>query len=166
MYHVQYTLGGQPIYDFSRGKSLPEYLEDAKKHKKSIRHESEFRNRIEILQNFDFSVASSRIRVYDFIFLSEDYKKLAFLMTDRVIEFHSQGGRHCRIRVPKQGRGMEYLPNAAELFIYGSTNQSYRLDLESGMFLAPIETNLEFINTGKISSSLPLLLLGGDRGRI
>lgn len=203
MYHVQYTLGGQPIYDFSRGKSLPEYLEDAKKQKRSIRHESEFRNRIEILQNFDFSVASSRIRVspdgefiagtgtyppelrmfdikelsmkfmrrfdfevYDFIFLSEDYKKLAFLMTDRVIEFHSQGGRHCRIRVPKQGRGMEYLPNSAELFIFGSTNQAYRLDLESGMFLAPIETELEFINTGKVSSSLPLLLLGGDRGKI
>ncbi|KAH8584825.1 nucleolar 10 isoform X1 [Cryptosporidium sp. chipmunk genotype I] len=203
MYHVQYTLGGQPIYDFSRGKSLPEYLEDAKKQKKSIRHESEFRNRVEILQNFDFSVASSRIRVspdkqfiagigtyppelrmfdikelsmkfmrrfdfevHDFIFLSEDYKKLAFLMTDRVIEFHSQGGRHCRIRVPKQGRSMEYLPNAAELFIFGSTNEVYRLDLESGMFLAPLETNLEYINTGKISSTLPLLLLGGERGKV
>ncbi|OII74768.1 uncharacterized protein cubi_00321 [Cryptosporidium ubiquitum] len=203
MYHVQYTLGGQPIYDFSRGKSLPEYLEDAKKQKKSIKHESEFKNRIEILQNFDFSVASSRIRVspdkqfiagtgtyppelrmfdikelsmkfmrrfdfevYDFIFLSEDYKKLAFLMTDRVIEFHSQGGRHCRIRVPKQGRSMEYLSSAAELFIFGSTNEAYRLDLESGMFLAPLETDLEYINTGKISSTLPLLLLGGEKGKI
>lgn len=203
MYHVQYTLGGQPIYDFSRGKSLPEYLEDAKKQKKSIKHESEFKNRVEILQNFDFSVASSRIRVspdkqfvagtgtyppelrmfdtkelsmkfmrrfdfevHDFIFLSEDYKKLAFLMTDRVIEFHSQGGRHCRIRVPKQGRSMEYLSSAAELFIFGSTNEVYRLDLESGMFLAPLETNLEYINTGKISSTLPLILLGGERGKI
>ncbi|KAK6587634.1 hypothetical protein RS030_81446 [Cryptosporidium xiaoi] len=203
MYHVQYTTGGLPIYDFSRGKSLPEYLEDSKKQKKLLKYESEYRNRIEILQNFDFTVASSRIRVsqdgqyiagtgtyppelrmfdinelsmkfmrrfdfevHDFLFLSEDYKKLVFLMTDRVIEFHSQGGRHCRVRVPKQGRSMEYLNSAAELFIFGSTNETYRLDLESGMFLAPLNTGLEYINTGKVSPTLPLLLVGGDKGKI
>ncbi|KAH8740334.1 hypothetical protein FG386_002846 [Cryptosporidium ryanae] len=203
MYHVQYTVGGLPIYDFSRGKSLPEYLEDSKKQKKSPKNESEYKNRVEILQNFDFTVASSRIRVsqdgqyvagtgtyppelrmfdtkelsmkfmrrfdfevHDFLFLSEDYKKLVFLMTDRVIEFHSQGGRHCRVRVPKQGRSMEYLNSAAELFIFGSTNEAYRLDLESGMFLAPLNTELEYINTGKVSPTLPLLLVGGDHGKI
>ncbi|KAF7457348.1 Nucleolar protein 10 [Cryptosporidium felis] len=111
------------------------------------------------MRRFDFEV-------HDFLFLSEDYKKLVFLMTDRVIEFHSQGGRHCRIRVPKQGRGMEYLQNAAELFIFGSTSETYRLDLESGIFLSPLETGLEYINTGKVSSSLPLLLLGGSLGKV
>ncbi|KAL7069556.1 hypothetical protein ACR3K2_01540 [Cryptosporidium serpentis] len=203
MLHIQYTVGGTPIYDFSRGKSLPEYLEEARKKKRSLKYDKEYRNRIEILQNFDFTVASSKIRVspdgqyiagigtyppelrmfdthelsmkflrrfdfevHDFLFLSEDYKKLAFLMTDRVIEFHAQGGRHCRIRVPKQGRGIEYMNTNAEILIFGSTSEVYRLDLEAGIFLKPINTKFEFINTGKVNPTLPIILLGGNNGSI
>ncbi|EEA07931.1 uncharacterized protein CMU_030070 [Cryptosporidium muris RN66] len=203
MFHIQYTVGGAPIYDFSCGKSLPEYLEEARKQKRSLRYDKEYRNRIEILQNFDFTVASSKIRVspdgqyiagigtyppelrlfdiyelsmkflrrfdfevHDFLFLSEDYKKLAFLMTDRVIEFHAQGGHHCRIRVPKQGRGIEYMSTNAEMLIFGSTSEVFRLDLEAGIFLKPINTKFEFINTGKVNPTLPIILLGGNNGSV
>ncbi|OII71103.1 hypothetical protein cand_026610 [Cryptosporidium andersoni] len=203
MLHIQYTVGGAPIYDFSLGKSFPEYLEEARKQKRSLRYDKEYRNRIEILQSFDFTVASSKIRVspdgqyiagigtyppelrmfdiyelsmkflrrfdfevHDFLFLSEDYKKLVFLMTDRVIEFHAQGGHHCRIRVPKQGRGIEYMSTNAEMLIFGSTSEVYRLDLEAGIFLKPINTKFEFINTGKVNPTLPIILLGGNNGSV
>lgn len=57
------TLNGVKIYDLSSGKSLPEYLEEAKKRKIKLKHLEEYRNRIDLIQDLDFSVASKRIRI-------------------------------------------------------------------------------------------------------
>jgi ribosome biogenesis protein ENP2 len=51
------------IYDLSSGKSLPEYMEEAKKKKIKLKHLEEYRNRIELIQDFDFSISSQRVRV-------------------------------------------------------------------------------------------------------
>ena len=37
------------IYDLSSGKSLPEYMEEAKKRKIKLKHLDEYTNRIELL---------------------------------------------------------------------------------------------------------------------
>lgn len=39
--------------------------------------------------------------VVDFCYLDEDYKKLAFALIDRNIEFHAAYGKHYKTRVPK-----------------------------------------------------------------
>ena len=51
------------IYDLSSGKSLPEYMEEAKKKKMKLKHLDEYRNRIELIQDFEFNVSSQRVRV-------------------------------------------------------------------------------------------------------
>ena len=46
------------IYDLSSGKSLPEYMEEAKKRKIKLKHLDEYTNRIELLQDFEFNTSS------------------------------------------------------------------------------------------------------------
>jgi ribosome biogenesis protein ENP2 len=46
------------IYDLSSGKSLPEYMEEAKKRKIKLKHLEEYRNRIELLHDFEYEVSS------------------------------------------------------------------------------------------------------------
>ena len=57
------TLNGVKIYDMSSGKSLPEYMEEAKKRNIKLKSLDEYRNRIELIQDLDFAVASTRVRV-------------------------------------------------------------------------------------------------------
>jgi ribosome biogenesis protein ENP2 len=51
------------IYDLSSGKSLPEYMEEAKKRKIKLKHLDEYANRIELIQDFEFNISSQRVRV-------------------------------------------------------------------------------------------------------
>jgi len=46
------------VYDLSSGKSLPEYMEEAKKRKIKLKHLDEFANRIELIQDFEFNISS------------------------------------------------------------------------------------------------------------
>jgi ribosome biogenesis protein ENP2 len=57
------TLNGVKIYDLSAGKSLPEYMEEAKQKKVKLKALQDYRNRIDLIQDLDFTVASKRIRV-------------------------------------------------------------------------------------------------------
>ena len=52
------TLNGVKIYDLSAGKSLPEFMEEAKKRKLKLKNLEEYRNRIDLIQDLDFSVSS------------------------------------------------------------------------------------------------------------
>ncbi|KAF8819847.1 putative embryo sac development arrest EDA7 [Cardiosporidium cionae] len=104
--------------------------------------------------------------VVDFLFLSEDYKKLVFLEDDRSLEFHAQGGRHHKLRIPKAGRCLCYAPAHAELFIVGSSSFIYRLDLEQGQFLEPLASSNDEINCGFLNPVLPLLATGGSNGSV
>eukprot|EP01069_Polyplicarium_translucidae_P005383 Polyplicarium_translucidae@DN2775_c0_g2_i1.p1 len=76
--------------------------------------------------------------VLDFHFLTDDYRKMVFLMSDRGLEFHAAGGRHHRIRVPKPCQSFQYIEETAELYIVGSVNEVYRIDAEQGVFEAPL----------------------------
>lgn len=57
------TLNGVKIYDLAAGKSLPEYMEEAKKRKIKLKHLDEYRNRIDLIQDMDFKISSQRIKV-------------------------------------------------------------------------------------------------------
>ena len=73
--------------------------------------------------------------VVNFEVLSEDYNKVVFLHCDRYVEFHSQGGRYYRLRIPVFGRDMAYHHGTADLYFAGAGSQVYRLNLEQGRFM-------------------------------
>lgn len=190
------------VYNLSAGKSLPQFLDDAKKANKSLRYDEDFRRRLDLLQDFEFSVASSRVRVsadgefiaatgtyapevrlfetrelglkvarglehevVDFIFLSDDYRKLAFLLDDRTIEFHAQYGRHHRLRVPKAGRSLCFDSESCMLFVGGTGAELTRIDLEAGAFLPPVPLHkLQEIHHVAANPMLPVVSCAGDGG--
>ena len=57
------TLNGVKIYDLSAGKSLPEYMEEAKKRKIKLKQLDEFRNRIDLIQDLEFKIAAQCVKV-------------------------------------------------------------------------------------------------------
>uniref|UniRef100_A0A0G4I4Y4 NUC153 domain-containing protein n=1 Tax=Chromera velia CCMP2878 TaxID=1169474 RepID=A0A0G4I4Y4_9ALVE len=195
------NVNGVKVYNLSAGKTLPQFLDDAQKNSKSLKKNEDFRRRIELIQHFDFPIASQKvavsenqqfiaavgiyppeIRMYetatlgmkfsrrldaevvDFLFLSDDYRKLVFLLGDRTLEFHAQGGRHHRIRIPKMGRALDYHPETAELLAVGSSNEIYRIDLEQGTYSSPLLSATEGLNFVKVHPSLPIATVGGDGG--
>jgi len=68
------------------------------------------------------------------------------LLGDRNIELHAQYGRHYKTRIPKIGRDMVYLPATCDLVTVGAGNEIYRLNLEQGRFLGPLESSSPEIN--------------------
>eukprot|EP00397_Hematodinium_sp_SG-2012_P043324 GEMP01048139.1.p1 GENE.GEMP01048139.1~~GEMP01048139.1.p1 ORF type:complete len:511 (-),score=109.87 GEMP01048139.1:61-1593(-) len=57
------TFNDVKCYNLSAGKSTPQFIDDATKKKKSLRYNEEYRRRIEVLQDFEFPIASTRVRV-------------------------------------------------------------------------------------------------------
>lgn len=190
------------VYNLSAGKSLPQFIEEAAKKKQSLRYNEDFRSRIDLIQDFEFPIASNRVRVsrdgeyiaavgvyppevrifearelgqkvsrglhsevVDFLFLSSDWKKLVFLLDDRTVEFHSQYGRHHRMRVPKAGRSLCYDDETCSLFVAGSSSEVVRVDLEVGTFQSPIALHrLEEVHQVVVNPALPILSCAGDSG--
>lgn len=141
---------------------------------------AEYSSRIELLQDFEFSEASNKIKIspdgqyamatgtykpqihvydfaelslkfarhtdaenVDFIILSDDWTKSVHLQNDRSIEFHTQGGIHTRSRIPKFGRAMSYRKSNCDLYVGASGNEIYRLNLDQGRFMTPLELGSE-----------------------
>mmetsp|Transcript_63472 Transcript_63472/g.182194 ORF Transcript_63472/g.182194 Transcript_63472/m.182194 type:complete len:535 (-) Transcript_63472:80-1684(-) len=190
------------VYNLSAGKSLPQFLEEARKNNKSLRYNEDFRRRIDIIQDFEFNVTCGRVRVspdgtylaatgvyppevrifdtrelglkcsrglhcevVDFMFLSDDYRKLVYLLEDRTVEFHAQSGFHHRLRVPKAGRSMAYDAETCTLLVGGSSNEVVRLDLEVGTFVSPIPMKeLEEVHQVAVNPKLPVMSCAGDKG--
>lgn len=195
-----------PVYNLAKGKTLPEFIEEARTSKKSLRFNDDYRKRMELLHDMQFKGSSSsvgisedqnyivssgayppEIRLFDLgelgmkcvrrldheiiqaEFLSEDYRKLAMLCADRTIEFHAQYGKHHLVRIPKFGRSMKYDRATCHLYVASSCESIYRMDLEEGTFLAPLEASCGDEKVAHTSLALaplglPLLLGGLDNG--
>ena len=195
-----------PVYNLAKGKTLPEFIEESKSNRKSLRYNEDFRKRMELLHDMTFkgnssSVAISEdqnfiaasghyppeVRLFDLgelgmkcvrrldheiittEFLSEDYRKLAMLCADRTIEFHAQYGKHEKVRIPKFGRSMKYDRATSMLYVASSSDSIYRLDLEEGVFLAPLVSTccddaVSHTSMALGPLGLPLLMGGLDNG--
>jgi len=62
MYTIS-EINGIKIYNLSAGKTLPQFLEEANKRKSSLRYDQDFRRRIELIQDFDFPIASTQVQM-------------------------------------------------------------------------------------------------------
>ena len=104
--------------------------------------------------------------VVDFQCLSDDYSKLAFLCADRSIRFHAKFGAYYQTRTPKQGRDLAYSENTGDLCVVGSSSEVWRLNLEQGRFLQPLESACEELNVCGISPTHGLFAAGSGDGEL
>ena len=83
-----------------------------------------------------------------FILLSTDYSKTVHLQEDRSLEFHTPGGCHESLRIPRYGRDLAYDRNNTELLIPAvgvngnGMGEVFRFNLELGRFMSEFEIGL------------------------
>uniref|UniRef100_A0A131Z2N6 Ribosome biogenesis protein ENP2 n=1 Tax=Rhipicephalus appendiculatus TaxID=34631 RepID=A0A131Z2N6_RHIAP len=104
--------------------------------------------------------------VVTFDILSDDYTKMVFLHCDRYVEFHAAYGRYHRVRIPKFGRDMAYLPATCELYFGCDGAEVYRLSLDQGRFMNPITTEATAVNVCRVNSYHNLVCLGTQEGKV
>ena len=92
--------------------------------------------------------------------------QLVFLQCDRYIEFHAQYGRYFRLRIPKFGRDLAYHTPSCDLYVVGATHEAYRLNLELGRFMTPLQTDAKTINRVLVNPVHHLVLFGTEEGRV
>ncbi|KAI1625319.1 WD40-repeat-containing domain protein [Exophiala viscosa] len=89
-----------------------------------------------------------------FLFLSSDYSKSVHLQEDRSIEFHTPGGCHDSLRIPRYGRDLVYDRSSTELLVPAvGTNsngmgEAFRINLELGRFMNAFEVDVGGDDTG------------------
>jgi len=98
--------------------------------------------------------------------LSEDYAKLAFICADRSVRFHAKFGNYYQTRTPRQGRDLAYSRNTGDLCVVGSSNEVWRLNLEQGRYLAPLESQCDELNVCGISPTHGLFAAGSANGEL
>lgn len=62
MYKVT-EINGVKTYNMSAGKTYNQFLEEAKKTNKSLRYDEEYRRRIELIQDFQFPIATNQVEI-------------------------------------------------------------------------------------------------------
>lgn len=105
----------------------------------------------------------------NFEILSDDWTKSVHLQTDRSIEFHSQSAMHYKTRIPKFGRDLSYHYPSCDLLVVGATSEVYRLNLEQGRFLNPLQTSVSDevgINVVDVNPAHQLFGLGSGEGTL
>ena len=98
--------------------------------------------------------------------IRDSYSKIAFLCADRAIRFHAKFGTYYDVRTPRQGRDLAISKRTADLIVCGSSKDVYRLNLEKGRFLAPLEAKCEDLNVVGISPVHGLVAVGGGDGSV
>ena len=74
--------------------------------------------------------------------LAEDDSKIVLLREDRTVEFHVKAGCHYKARLPRVCRDMKYYDQTCDLYLGGAAPVVYRLNLDQGRMLEPIETEM------------------------
>eukprot|EP01060_Flectonema_neradi_P031599 TRINITY_DN4827_c0_g1_i1.p1 TRINITY_DN4827_c0_g1~~TRINITY_DN4827_c0_g1_i1.p1 ORF type:complete len:652 (+),score=145.30 TRINITY_DN4827_c0_g1_i1:76-2031(+) len=117
----------------------------------------------EVTMKFSRHVES---QIVDMCCVTDDYKKIVLLERNRFIEFHSQGGRHARIRAPKEGRAIGYDSRSASVVVPTSSPNVYLFDCDAGCFREAITTTADANDCLAICESHPLLAVGGENGQV
>ncbi|KNC82981.1 hypothetical protein SARC_04750 [Sphaeroforma arctica JP610] len=104
--------------------------------------------------------------IVQFQILSDDFRKVVFLEADRYVEFHAHFGRYFKTRIPAHGRDMSYHSGSCDLYLCGSSPDLWRLNLESGRFMAPLRGKGKEYNVVKISPAHQLITSGSTTGGV
>lgn len=104
--------------------------------------------------------------VVKFEVLSPDFGKLMFLQTDRSLTFHAPYGTHYSLRIPKFGRDMCYQRETCDVYVAASGSEVYRVNLDQGRFLAPLEIGASAANVVRLNPIHQLLGVGCEDGTV
>ena len=102
--------------------------------------------------------------VVNFEVLTEDFSKMVFLRSDRTFEFHGRAGIYYKTRMPIFGRDIAYHYPTCDLVAVGNSNLIYRLNLEQGRFLRPLNGSSPAINVCALNPASGILAVGGNDG--
>lgn len=102
--------------------------------------------------------------VVTFEVLTDDFSKMVFLREDRTFEFHGRAGIYYKTRMPIFGRDMTYHYPTCDLIAVGNSNLIYRLNLEQGRFLRPLNGSSPAINVCTLNPASGILAVGGNDG--
>uniref|UniRef100_A0A2K6MWL1 Nucleolar protein 10 n=1 Tax=Rhinopithecus bieti TaxID=61621 RepID=A0A2K6MWL1_RHIBE len=128
-----------------------------------------YKPRVRCYDTYQLSLKFERCldsEVVTFEILSDDYSKIVFLHNDRYIEFHSQSGFYYKTRIPKFGRDFSYHFPSCDLYFVGASSEVYRLNLEQGRYLNPLQTDAAENNVCDINSVHGLFATGTIEGRV
>ncbi|XP_069350289.1 nucleolar protein 10 isoform X3 [Eulemur rufifrons] len=128
-----------------------------------------YKPRVRCYDTYQLSLKFERCldsEVVTFEILSDDYSKIVFLHNDRYIEFHSQSGFYYKTRIPKFGRDFSYHYPSCDLYFVGASSEVYRLNLEQGRYLNPLQTDAAENNVCDINSVHGLFATGTVEGRV
>ncbi|XP_045435705.1 nucleolar protein 10 isoform X2 [Pipistrellus kuhlii] len=128
-----------------------------------------YKPRVRCYDTYQLSLKFERCldsEVVTFETLSDDYSKIVFLHNDRYIEFHSQSGFYYKTRIPKFGRDFSYHYPSCDLYFVGASSEVYRLNLEQGRYLNPLQTDAAENNVCDINSVHGLFATGTVEGRV
>lgn len=101
-----------------------------------------------------------------FQILSDDYRKVAMLRTDRTLELHAQYGVHFKTRIPSFGRDLQYEPATCDLLCAGAGPEVWSLNLDEGRFREPLLTGCPAVNVLARSAAHGMIAVGGEDGAI
>jgi ribosome biogenesis protein ENP2 len=195
---------GVKVYSLCTGRPLPSWLGERAR-RNLAKRDSGVRERIELLQDFEFDASSSCIRqspngeyiaatgtyrpslkmynvsdlgmkferrldseALDFMFLSEDFGKLAILCVDRTLEFHAPYGSHHKLRIPTFGRKLAYEQSTSTIMCTSSGGGVYRVNLEEGRHSEPLTEPPKSVGTTAITVSPThrLTAVGSEDGNV
>ncbi|XP_029396769.1 nucleolar protein 10 [Mus pahari] len=128
-----------------------------------------YKPRVRCYDTYQLSLKFERCldsEVVTFEILSDDYSKIVFLHNDRYIEFHSQSGFYYKTRIPKFGRDFSYHYPSCDLYFVGASSEVYRLNLEQGRYLNPLQTDAAENNVCDINAVHGLFATGTIEGRV
>uniref|UniRef100_A0A673UU32 Nucleolar protein 10 n=1 Tax=Suricata suricatta TaxID=37032 RepID=A0A673UU32_SURSU len=128
-----------------------------------------YKPRVRCYDTYQLSLKFERCldsEVVTFETLSDDYSKIVFLHNDRYIEFHSQSGFYYKTRIPKFGRDFSYHCPSCDLYFVGASSEVYRLNLEQGRYLNPLQTDAAENNVCDINLVHGLFATGTVEGRV
>ena len=89
-----------------------------------------------------------------------------FACADRSLTFHARFGGYVSTRLPKVPRSVTYYAPNADVLAVGSSSEVYRLSLETGRFLTPLQSESPGLNVARVCPTHGLLAAGGDDGAL
>ncbi|KAJ3274203.1 Nucleolar protein 10 [Terramyces sp. JEL0728] len=154
--------------------AIPDW--QVQRNKKKLKYDQAWRNRIELIQDFQFPEASMKLRqtrdgkhlmATGLFWINQGVYKPQIRVWD-LDQMSMKFERHTNSEnvTFEFGRDLTYHYPSCDVLIGGASNEVWRLNLEQGRFMAPLETSLPEINVCQISPAHQLFGFGGSNGKV
>lgn len=103
--------------------------------------------------------------IMDFQFISHDWTKILLLRADKFLEFHTKYGVHFKTKIDANGNDLLFNKKNNLAYVTSNKEKVFRLDLDEGKFLFPLNNNNFGENTcSGINSHGDIIAFGSSLG--